>query len=463
MISTEGVPAAVSALLDDLLEQAMRARQRRVLTADHPGMHLGALAACDALIDRTVRAASLHGPAALQRLDARLNAYPDAHPGDGASPPSPAATDASVFLRVSLAVQMQERSLADLVRRHIDAQPRAVYDALRFMPVPASPLQPQDAHIMQVFAQAERHPQWLPWALRLAGERDVQALQPRIAALLPTHAAEAHLALASMDRPAPATGPFVEAALRSSDPGRIADGLRIAAVAPALASDPALGQGLDHLPAGHPAADIAWGLLATRHPQASLERARTRGGVPATLWLRLVALTGCLDAVLDVCAGLAVQPEGLSAAQADVLILALGQVPAELRVRPGHPAARSQALRALVLRACRQCRLGVRAEPIDPADSAPPRSWTSAHLLAEPAAAGTLRLRQGRPLAEGVPPLGPWVREVTHGLRQWLYLERAATSGRALALSAWDVSRRQDLALAVAALAPAVHDGWPGQ
>ena len=461
MISTEGLPAAVPALLDDLLEQALRARQRRVLTADHPGMHLGALAACDVLIDRTVRAASLHGHAALQRLDARL----DVRTTDSPNPASHAAADATVFLRVSLAVQMQERSLADLVRRHVDAQPRAVYDALRFMPVPTTPFQPQDAHIVQVFAQAGRHPQWLPWALRLAGERDVKALQPRIEALLPTHAAEAHVALACMDRPTPDSGPFVDAALLSGDAARIADGLRIAAVAPALATDLALVQGLDQLPAGHPAADIAWGLLATRHPQATLEHARTRAGLPAALWLRLVALTGCFDAVLDVCAGLAAQADGLSAAQADVLTLALGQVPAELRVRPGNPATGSQALRALVLRVCRQCYLGVRpgAEQIDSTECAEPRSWTSQHLLAEPAAASTLRLRQGRPLAAGVPPLGPWVRDVTHGLRQWLYLERAATGGRALALSAWDVSRRQDLALAVAALAPTVHDGLPDQ
>lgn len=457
MISTEGVPAAVHTLLDDLLEQAMRARQRRVLTADHPGMHLGALAACDALIDRTVRAASLHGPAARQRLDARI--------ADSPSPPSPAAIDAAVFLRVSLAVQMQERSLAGLVQRHVDTQPRAVYDALRFMPVPATPFQLQDAHIVQVFVQAERHPQWLPWALRLAGERDVKTLQPRIEALLRTHAAEAHLALACMDRPTPATGPFVDAALLSGDPARIADGLRIAAVAPALATDLALVQGLDPLPAGHPAADVAWGLLATRHPQAALAHARTRAGLPPALWLRLVALTGCFDAVLDVCAGLAAQPESISAAQADVLTLALGQVPAELRVRPGNPATRSQALRALVLRTCRQCHLGVRpgAEQIDSPEGAETRSWTRQHLLAEPAAAGTLRLRQGRPLAAGMPPLGPWARDVTHGLRQWLYLERAATGGRALALSAWDVARRQDLALAVAALDLALHDGLPGQ
>jgi hypothetical protein len=166
-----------------------------------------------------------------------------------------------------------------------------------------------------------------------------------------------------------------------------------------------------------------------------------------------------------VCAELASQPDGLSAAQADVLTLALGQVPAELRLRPGNPGTRSRALRALVLRVCRQCHLSVRpdAEQADSSEPAEPRPWTSKHLLAEPAAASTLRLRQGRRLAEGVPPLGPWVRDVTHSLRQWLYLERAATSGRALALSAWDVTRRQDLALAVAALAPALHDGLPGQ
>jgi len=434
------VPAAQ---LDDLLEQGLRARQRRVLVAAHPGMHLGALAACDALIDRTVRAACLYGRAAPQALQARLEA------GEAGSP---AAADAAVFLRVSLAVQQQEPALPEVIQCHVDAQPQAVYDALRFMPVPASPFLPQDAHIVQVFAHAEqRQPQWLPWALRLAGERDVKALRPRIEALLAgAHgAAAAHYALACMGRPAAGAAGWVAAALRSGDPACVADGLRIAAVAPALADSQALAQGLARLPEGHPAADTAWGLLALRQPQATLGHARAQPSVPKDPWLRLVALTGCFEAVLEVCAALATQPDGLAPAQADVLALALGQVPAELRARPGDPALRSQALHALVLRACRQCRLPLRPA----AEQAGPDAWTAPHLLAEPQAAQGLRLRLGRPLAMDVPPLGPWVRELTHGLRQWVYLEHAVTSGRSLALSAWDVTRRQDLALSVAALA----------
>jgi hypothetical protein len=51
------------------------------------------------------------------------------------------------------------------------------------------------------------------------------------------------------------------------------------------------------------------------------------------------------------------------------------------------------------------------------------------------------------------PPLDHKALNVTHGLRQWLYIEHAILGRHPLALSAYDVSRRQELAMMIAEVA----------
>jgi hypothetical protein len=52
--------------------QAQRARQRRVMIADHPGQNLRALEVMDNTIDRMILACSLYGSEASDYFDARL-------------------------------------------------------------------------------------------------------------------------------------------------------------------------------------------------------------------------------------------------------------------------------------------------------------------------------------------------------------------------------------------------------
>jgi hypothetical protein len=56
-------------------------------------------------------------------------------------------------------------------------------------------------------------------------------------------------------------------------------------------------------------------------------------------------------------------------------------------------------------------------------------------------------------MSRTLPELGQAIFRVTHGLRQWLYIERALMGQHALALSAYDVSRRQELAMMIAEVA----------
>jgi hypothetical protein len=79
--------------------QAQRARQRRVMIADHPDQNLRALEVMDNTIDRMILACSLYGSEASDYFDAQLAA---------AKPGTPALA-ASVFMRLALAVHFTQQ------------------------------------------------------------------------------------------------------------------------------------------------------------------------------------------------------------------------------------------------------------------------------------------------------------------------------------------------------------------
>jgi hypothetical protein len=118
-------------------------------------------------------------------------------------------------------------------------------------------------------------------------------------------------------------------------------------------------------------------------------------------------------------------------------------VPAQARTQPNVQVDKSKALLALVLQVCRQAHIAVKND----ADLA---AWRVEDILAKPADAAQLRVREGQRITKDVPSFGPSLLRVTHALRQWLYVERAVYGKHALALSADDVSRRQELAWMVA-------------
>jgi len=425
-------------LLDDTLEQAIRARQRRVFVIDHPGQRLAALRVMDGAIDQAVVAASIYGQDAIQWLEHKISQAL----GD--------ERDAAVFLRLALAVQLQEQNIAELIARYAPEYARPVYEALRFSPVTNNIFTDRTDHLTALFEWAKHDTTLMPLALRLVGERDIKAFHSEIEPFLhhPELAPWAHYAWACIGQAGALTRQFVEEALASDTPDRIEGALRICAVAPALPSDKALEHGLS---APEAVAGTAWAILACRYPRRVYDYAMSLGDLAMAVKYRLVALTGFMDGMVAVCAALAARDGSITPAEADVLALALGAIPMEARCEPNDREAKSKALRALVLKVCRQSHITIKND----ADIC---EWGVDHILADPTQIASVRIRRGFRMTQTVPKLDQAVLDVTHGLRQWLYIERAVYGGHVFALSAEDVSRRQETAMMVAEFYDAVQD-----
>ena len=419
-------------LLDNMLDEAMRARRRRVMVADNPAMNLTALRVTDETLDRLVRTAAMYGQEAAQQMDIRI----DSLTGD--------AQAAAVFLRIALAVQVHEPTLAELAARHLGAFPRAVRDACWFYPVPNGPLSDKAAHLHDLFEAGGDDAPLRLLAIELAGLRGEARLRGQLLALLddPHYSAPAQLALARMGEASATTRRYAAQCTATREPGQIGVAMELMACDPRIADDELLHQALA-LDVDPDVADPAWAIATCRDARAALDRASLRGDLPAALEMRMLALGGYPADIIVACGEMAAADGPITRAQADLLELTLGDVPAEARCEPNDKADKSRALRALLLRAFRQAHVGVRND----ADIA---AWEPQAILADPEKAARIRLRDGLALHGGVPALGRALPEVSHGLRHWLYIERACLAGHAFALSPFDVARRQDTALMAA-------------
>lgn len=434
MTSTDSAPDSLrlpplAGLLDDIVDEALRARRRRVMVADNPAMTLKALRVTDNTLDRLVRTASLYGPQAVRLLDQRIAELA----GD--------TQEAAVFLRMALSMQDRRASPAALAAHYIERFPRAVREACWFYPVPASALGDDVVHLVELFERGASCAPLRLLAIELAGLRAETRLRAPIAALLdhPDYAAPATLALARMGHADERTVRVADACLASGDPAQRALAMALVACDPRIAHERWLQQALAGEPAG---ADAAWAIATCRDPRRTVERAGAHPGMPAALRARIAALAGYPDGIVAACAAMTPAEIPVDADQAGLLQLTLGAVPLEARCDPNDAAAKSAALRVLLLRVLRGAHVGL----CNDADIGP---WEAGALLADPARAATLRLREGAVLGASAPPLGAALLEVPHALRHWLYIERACLGRHPLALSPFDVARRQDAAMMV--------------
>jgi hypothetical protein len=418
--------------MDDTVEQALRARQRRVYVAGNATFNLGALRVCDDAIDKALLSASLYGDDVAAYLNAKINDLT----GD--------ARDAAVFLRLALAVQVRDPALIDITEGFIEQHLGAVRDAFWFYPVPSSPFSDNIDHVVRLFDREDAVTPLRILALELAGRRDVKQLHQRIYALRqdPELAPHVHLALARMDKMMAFVQEFIRTSLATGSDTLHQSALTIASIQPGLVEETALYAAVNTDPESY---DLAWAMLACRHPRRIFERANQSKDVLPSLWLRIVSFTGYIDGIIQACADITACEGAITAQQADVLELALGAVPVETRTEPNNSIDKSKALRDLVLRACRLAHIKLHND----ADKC---AWDIHLILVEPVQAVGIRLRSGKVMREAIPPFTSSVFEVTHGLRQWLYIERASSANHALSLSAMDVGRRQELALMVAKL-----------
>ena len=423
----------VPGLLDDTLEQALRARQRRVFVAGNASLNLGALRVCDEVIDKALISASLYGQDAAVQVIAKISAS------------TGGVQDAAVFLRVALAIQMRDPDLINIAEKYFEQHLHAVRDAFWFYPVSSGPFSDNIDHIVNLFERSNTLTMLRPLALELAGRRDVKQLHEQVYALRldPHLAAPAYLALACMDKKTESTKEFIRKIFAADSPEHLQSAVSIAGVWPSLVDDAALFQAIGKEKLDN---DLAWALLACRQPRRAIELAKQNTDLAPGLWLRIVSLTGYLDVVIEACADMAATVSAVTAQQADVLELAFGTVPIDARTESNTYVNKSKALRDAVLRVCRQAHIKLHND----ADTC---AWDITRILVDPAQAAHLRLRCGNAMQAGVPPFTASVIEVTHALRQWLYIERASCANHGLSLSAMDVARRQQSALMVAQFA----------
>jgi tellurite resistance protein len=425
----------LSSLLDDTIDQAIRKRQRRVLVIDSADRNLAALQVVDTDLDQIVRGFSLYGKDAAHQLDARIDGLKGA------------AQEAAIFLRIALAIQTGDAASSTLANQFAEQFAeqsgviRAIADAYRFYPVPVGPFGDNSAHIVDLFKRSQSASSTRMLALELAGKRDVKQLRPDIEALLDdnVHMPLAHYALACMGVADERTKAFVLSALRSDAKQFRQLALGCAAADPRLIADAAL---YDAIAAKPNDSDAAWAILAVRDPRKLFEYAQSRTDLSESLMLRVVALTGYMDGIVAVCAAIAASDKPVTPAQADVLHLALGSVPVAARAKPNQPEEKSKAMRELILRVCRAAHIPV----CNDADIGP---WDVDAILVQPERTAAVRLRGGKALSDAVPSFHQSAFLVTHALRDWLYIERATAGKHALALTASDVARRQELAMMV--------------
>lgn len=428
----------IAGLLDDSLDQAIRARQRRVLIADNPSQKLSALRVCDSAIDQALISASLYGADASLQLDARIASS------------SGTAREAAVFLRVALAVHTHDPALMNLVRDHLGNYPRAILEAYWFFPAPIGPFDDSVEHILALFEESKNTPTLQTLAMELIGRRDVKKLRQQLR-LMPQEsdlAPQVHLAMARLGDADELTKQFVSTSLladaQKQNKIHTQAAINIAAVDPRLLDKAMLDQVLS-APYEESVAPV-WAIAACWDPQGLYRYAITRSDLPPALMLRIVALTGYISGIIVACADMANTPGAITAQQADVLILSLGNVPTEARCEPNDQEQKSKALRALLLRVCRAAHI-----PLN--NDADRCAWDVNAILGQADQSDNLRLRAGTILRDTVPKFGSAVFEITHALRQWLFIERASTAGITFSLSALDVARRQKLALMVAEFA----------
>ena len=444
-------------LLEQIMDKAMRARQRRRRLMADQGATLNALRVMDTQLEQCIVALSLDQSGADRLLQARI---------DEARVQGARGLPAWVFLRCALAIQCRHAELPQWFDAELVAHPDEVRDALLFFPVPSSLLQERNDHIVPFMRRQPSN--CFPLFAELIGRR---TLHERRAALLQAQqanplAASVHIALQRLGIFNDGSEAFVRHALTHGSAPLQVQALQLVGMSGRRRLY-RLGQGLLQSPHA-PLQDLAWALHALDQPQRAVETALAwgidpaageqakagAGRLPEPIGWRVLALGGHLTGLMCACKGITAQAGPVTELQTDLLWLTLGQVPPALRQKPNLAEPKQQALRELMLQALRRAFVPLQ----NGADTAP---WTLAAWVSDPGRAAELRLREGRPQGSPSQPAAfPAVLpELSQPLRQWLYFERAHATQQPFAVDASDVARHQDDAAMLAELVTEFNAG----
>lgn len=431
------MPSA-SQLIQELLAQTVRARQRRLFMTAADRTTLQALCSVDDMVDRNVRALSVFGSDAVDAAFRGLKATQQ-----------PAEQDAYVHVLCATVVQMPDGAeraymLHNCVSMYLEKHRVAVRDAFWFFPVGRSMFEARDSHVRVALESDDPVFYWL--GVELVGRTGNAALAKLLLERRPAHAGaevmgrSTEMALASSGV-GPILKPQAIQRLLAGDEWAQAHALRLIAVTGQVGVlQPR--QALALTASEHPVVRrLAWTLASLTMPRETQQYALAQPTLLPEIRTRVLALTGYADGVIESLAAVVKSPSPIEAPVKDLMLLSLGQVPMEATTSTVEAPAREQALRDLVLQTLRDSHIGVTNE----ADQGP---WTAQHMLADPDKVAQVRIRGGqRKSAQG--RLALTLMGLTAVMRQALYIEHAVHHRSALALSAYDTARRQRDALGI--------------
>jgi hypothetical protein len=427
-------------LIDELLDETVRARRRRLNVTRALDVRLLGLKTVDSKIDRNIRALAVFGSDALDAAVQKLAGLTHAP-----------AVDALVHVMAACAVQAASTANHQgLVERLFDAygskHRSALRDAWWFYPMSRRAFDLHLQRIASMLQSSQADHQLM--AIELAGRLGMNSCSQRISELLANTPdsilhRSGELALCRMGT-APDTLPKrVQSLLRGSAVD-VLHGLRLIACS-GLLEGASIDQLLSWAQSPEPALSrLAWCLATICNPAAAHDAAINNTTMEPDLRIRVLAMAGFPSGLISVVRSVTDQLTPATPAQLDALSTLLGDVPMEVNAKPMDPAKREEALRTAVLKAFRATHIPVRNE-------AKECEWSAQAMLAEPQGSPGLhnrRLRYGvavRPKESGGVALETSVLQMGSLMRQALYIEQSVQAGHPVGagLSAYAPSRHQ--------------------
>lgn len=423
------MPSALS-VANDLIAQAVRARQRRMFMLGAQQDSLSAMAVVESQIERNVKALALLPSAAEQAFATQS---PVQH--------SLLEQDALVHVRGAFLAQLppsqpNKSQLLSYLQQHLAKHPVAVRDALWFFPMERELFSPRDQHLDLLLNSSGAAIGGL--GIELVGRHASLRHTPHVTRLAQNKSDASRracdLALARCGvLPQPETA--IRNALKS---GQVQHALRLVAATGLIQ---VLGCA-DYLHlTRHPDPQIqrhAWLLASLCDPLTTVKQAQNTD-MDARLRAHVLALSGYIPDLIDTLRDLAFSDKPPEPFQREHLLLTLGSLDASLDVLPVDSSLRDQALRRQLLSALRQSHLGIHND----ADIAP---WTCERIVLSESLRDAPRLRYGQ-RHKSKPTLDQRMADLGSALRQALYIEYAARAGAPQSLSASSPARVQRTAL----------------
>ncbi|RZJ14158.1 MAG: hypothetical protein EON50_07110 [Acidovorax sp.] len=427
-------------LIDELLDETVRARRRRLNVTGTSDVRLLGLKTVDFKIDRNIRALAIFHS---DSLDAGVNQLtrmthaPTVH--------------ALVHVVAACAVQSvstsRRKGLLELLFERYGGQHRsALRDAWWFYPMGRSAFDLHSQGIADMLQSSQSDRKLM--AMELAGRLGMTHCASRIADwVAATSDGPGHrigeLALCRMGLVSETLPGRIEQLIRGSEPD-VMHAFRLMASSGRLesaSSDQLISWAQS---AKHDVSRLAWCLATIKNPVAAHDAVINNNAMDPDLRIRILALAGFPGGLIAVVRSVTEQALPATPAQIDALTTFLGGVPMELNAKPMDATQRDEALRTAVLAAFRVAHIPVRNE-------AKVCEWTPHAMLAEPDTAHSARSRRLRygaamrlPENGGV-VLHTSVLQMGALMRQALYIDQSVQAGRPIGagLSAYASARHQ--------------------